>query len=84
MADSENVVRRVLPHDSGAERGIIGSMMMSPDAISQAAGTLLKEDFYNTQYGLLFEAMVQLNNKGREVDYTLFLDSSTLKEDKAS
>ncbi len=68
MADSENVVRRVLPHDSGAERGIIGSMMMSPDAISQAAGTLLKEDFYNTQYGLLFEAMVQLNNKGREVD----------------
>jgi len=68
LADSENVVRRVLPHDSGAERGIIGSMMMSPDAISQAAGTLLKEDFYNTQYGLLFEAMVQLNNKGREVD----------------
>ncbi len=68
MAESENIVRRVLPHDSGAERGIIGSMLMAPDAVSQASGLLLKEDFYNTQYGLLFEAMVQLHNEGREID----------------
>ena len=68
MADNESSIKRILPHDNDAERGIIGSMMMDPDAISDVSGFLVKEDFYNIQYGLLFDAMCRIFNEGKQVD----------------
>ena len=68
MADNESSIKRILPHDNDAERGIIGSMMMDPDAISDVSGFLVKEDFYNIQYGLLFDAMCSIFNEGKQVD----------------
>ena len=68
MADNESSIKRILPHDNDAERGLIGSMMMDPDAISDVSGFLVKEDFYNIQYGLLFDAMCSIFNEGKQVD----------------
>ena len=64
----ENVVKRIPPHDLSAERSVIGSMMMDRDAISEVSAILLKEDFYNTQYGIIYDAMVDLYNEGKPVD----------------
>ena len=66
--DSENVVRRIPPHDNAAERNIIGSMLMDADAISDVSGILRKEDFYNAEYGILFEAICDLHRQGKAVD----------------
>ena len=67
MAD-DNTVKRIPPHDNNAERSVIGSMMLDRDAISEVSAIITKEDFYNTQYGLLFDAMVDLYNEGKPVD----------------
>ena len=67
MAD-ENIIKRIPPHDTNAERSVIGSMLMDRDAISEVSAILIKEDFYNTQYGLIFDAMVDLYNEGKPVD----------------
>ena len=67
MAD-ENIIKRIPPHDINAERSVIGSMLMDRDAISEVSAILIKEDFYNTQYGLIFDAMVDLYNEGKPVD----------------
>ena len=64
----ENVVKRIPPHDNNAERSVVGSMLMDRDAISEVSAILTKEDFYNAQFGLLFEAMVDLYNEGKPVD----------------
>ncbi|MBP3233441.1 MAG: replicative DNA helicase [Eubacterium sp.] len=64
----ENTIRRIPPHDINAERSVIGSMLMDRDAISEVSAILIKEDFYNTQYGIIYDAMVDLYNEGKPVD----------------
>ena len=68
MAETEGIVKRIPPHHSVAERSIIGSMLMDPDAVSDVSGILIKEDFYNPQYGILFEAICGLHEEGKAVD----------------
>ncbi|MBR6627153.1 MAG: replicative DNA helicase [Lachnospiraceae bacterium] len=64
----ENVLKRVLPHSIEAEQSVIGSMIMDRDAITAAYELISGEDFYNKQYAVLFDTMVELNNEGQPVD----------------
>ena len=64
----EAVIKRILPHSIEAEQSVIGSMIMDKDAIVTASEILISEDFYQNQYGVLFDAMVELFNEGKPVD----------------
>ncbi len=64
----ENVLKRILPHSVEAEQSVIGSMIMDREAIIVASELITGDDFYNKQYGILFEAMVELNEEGSPVD----------------
>ncbi len=68
LNETDNSIRRILPHDNVAERSVIASMLMDPDAISDVSGILIKEDFYNSEYGILFEAICSLHDEGKSVD----------------
>lgn len=74
----EIAIKRILPHSVEAEQAVIGSMIMDRDAITVAAEIVMGEDFYNRQYGILFETMVELNDKGCPVDLVTLQDK--LKE----
>ena len=74
----ENVLKRILPHSVEAEQSVIGSMIMDREAIVVASELITGEDFYNKQYGVLFETMVELNDKGYPVDIVTLQDK--LKE----
>ncbi|MBR0382343.1 MAG: replicative DNA helicase [Eubacterium sp.] len=63
-----NFIKRIQPHNEEAERSVLGSMLMDRDAITEAEGLLVKEDFYHRQYGILFEAMLELYREGKQVD----------------
>ena len=52
--------RKKLPYNLDAEKSVIGSMLMDRDAIVEASDMLTKEDFYNGQYVILFENMLEL------------------------
>ncbi len=64
----EAVLKRVLPHSLEAEQSVIGSMLMDREAIVVASEIISGDDFYNKQYGVLFESMVELNDQGSPVD----------------
>jgi len=64
----ETVLKRVLPHSVEAEQSVIGSMIMDREAIVVASEIITEEDFYNKQYGILFETMIELNDEGKPVD----------------
>nr|WP_318684568.1 replicative DNA helicase [uncultured Acetatifactor sp.] len=64
----ENVLKRILPHSTEAEQSVIGSMIIDREAIVVASEIISGEDFYNRQYGVLFEAMEELNEEGSPVD----------------
>ena len=64
----ETPIKRVMPSSLEAEQSVIGSMIMDKNAILTAAELLTKEDFYYSQYGILFEAITSLYNAGQAVD----------------
>jgi replicative DNA helicase len=64
----EAVLKRVLPHSIEAEQSVIGSMLMDKEAITVASEQISGDDFYGKQYGILFDAMVELNDEGKPVD----------------
>ncbi len=64
----EAVLKRVLPHSLEAEQSVIGSMLMDREAIVVASELIYGEDFYNKQYGVVFDTMVELNDQGSPVD----------------
>lgn len=64
----EALIKRILPHSVEAEQSVIGSMLMGREAISVASEMLGSDDFYQHQYGVIFDAMVELFNEGKPVD----------------
>lgn len=64
----EALIKRVLPHSIEAEQSVIGSMLLDRDAILVASEILTSEDFYQKQYGVIFDTMVELCNEGKPVD----------------
>ena len=64
----EALLKRVLPHSIEAEQSVIGSMLMDKEAIIAASEIVTADDFYQHQYGVMFEAMVELFNEGKPVD----------------
>ena len=73
-AMDENVIKRIPPHSLEAEQSVIGSMIMDREAIVVASELVSEEDFYNRQYGTLFQTMVELNNEGKPVDLVTLQD----------
>ncbi len=79
MAELEEaILKRVLPHSIEAEQSVIGSMVMDAEAITVASEIITGDDFYNKQYGVVFETMVELHNSGKPVDIVTLQNS--LKE----
>ena len=62
------VLKRIMPHSVEAEQSVIGAMIMDRDAIVAASEIITEDDFYNKQYGILFETMIELNDEGKPVD----------------
>ena len=60
----EALIKRVLPHSVEAEQSVIGSMLMDREAIIAASEIITGADFYQHQYGVMFESMVELFNIG--------------------
>ena len=46
---------RVPPHNLEAEESVLGSMMLSPDAIASAIELVRSEDFYRSAHQRIFE-----------------------------
>ncbi|MDF2887391.1 MAG: replicative helicase [Lacrimispora sp.] len=64
----EALIKRILPHSIEAEQSVIGSMLMDRDAIIAASEIVTAGEFYQHQYGVMFEAMLELFNENLPVD----------------
>ncbi len=70
MPSEENIIKRIPPHSSEAERSVIGAMLYDDtnEAVYAATEILTRKDFYEERYGLLFEAIVELFNEQKPAD----------------
>lgn len=74
----EAFIKKILPHSQEAEQSVIGSMIMDSEAILTASEVLTADDFYEKRYGILFEAITELNAEAKPVDLVTLRDK--LKE----
>lgn len=61
---------RVLPHDLGAEKSVIGSMFLSKYALQKCIENLQESMFYLDANGKIFSAIVSLSEQGSPIDIT--------------
>mgnify|MGYP002511329883 CR=1 FL=1 len=64
----EAVIKRIMPHSTEAERAVIGAILMNKEAAVTTSEMITGEDFYQTAYGIVFDAMVELFHIGRPID----------------
>ena len=76
----EALIKRVLPHNDEAERAVIGSMVMDADAVVTASEMITGDDFYQRKYGILFDTMVEMNNKNIPVDLITLQEALKTKD----
>lgn len=64
----EAVIKRIMPHSTEAERAVIGAILMNKDAAMTTSEIITGKDFYQTAYGIVYDAMIELFHMGRPID----------------
>jgi replicative DNA helicase len=59
---------RVPPHNLEAEESVLGSMMLSPEAIAAVVEVVKAGDFYRPAHRRIFEAVIGIYARGEPVD----------------
>jgi len=59
---------RTPPQDNDAEQSVLGSMLLSKDAIADVIEVVRAHDFYKPAHETIFDAMVDLYGRGEPVD----------------
>lgn len=70
----ESVIRKIQPNSVESEQAVLASMLMNREAVVNVADMLTKEDFYQAQYGVIFEAMVELYHEGTAIDLITLME----------
>ena len=73
MSDFEAPARSI-PASVEAERAVLGSLMIDPDAIIKVANFLRPEDFFRERHAWLYEAMYALNERREPLDFVTLVD----------
>ncbi|MBI2377046.1 MAG: replicative DNA helicase [Deltaproteobacteria bacterium] len=62
------IAGRTPPQDIEAERAVLGSILLSNEAVYSAMEILRTEDFYRPAHALIYRAMLDLTSRGEPVD----------------
>ena len=62
------MIQRIPPNNIEAEQSVLGAMLLDKEAISTATEFISGEDFYREAHKEIFEAIVDIYNKGEPVD----------------
>jgi replicative DNA helicase len=67
-------VEKLLPQNIEAECGVLGSIIIDPEAINQVADFLHAEDFYRDAHRTIFEAVLHLYEQHEPADFITICD----------
>lgn len=68
------IVEKLLPQNIEAESGVLGSIIIDPEAIVQVADFLHAEDFYRDAHRTIFEVIVDLYEQHEPADFITICD----------
>jgi replicative DNA helicase len=67
-------VEKLLPQNIEAECGVLGSIIIDPDAIVQVSDFLQAEDFYRDAHRMIYEVIIHLYQNGEPADFITICD----------
>src|SRR5690349_18059020 len=67
-------VEKLLPQNVEAEAGVLGSLLIDPEAVVQVADFLRSEDFYREAHRTIFQAVLDLYETGGPADLITLTD----------
>ncbi len=67
-ASASPAYERVPPHNLEAEESVLGSMLLSKDAIAEVLELLHEDDFYRPAHRTVFRSVLELYSHGEAVD----------------
>ena len=68
------LLQRIPPHNIEAEQSVLGSMLIDIESVSEASGTLSGQDFYSEAHKEIFEAMLDIHERGEPVDLVTLVE----------
>ncbi len=74
---------RLPPQDLGAEQSVLGSMLLSKDAIAESLELCKATDFYRPAHESIFDAVLDLFGRGEPADAITVADELTKRGDLA-
>ncbi len=66
-----------MPHNVDAERAVLGSMLLDNEIIPEVMEFVKASEFYAPAHQEIFEAVVEIHDRGQPVDLTLLADELT-------
>ena len=73
-------IERLPPHNTDAEQGLLGSLLIDRDAIIRVAAFLKPEDFYHHANGTIYRAVFDLYNRREPTDFITLSDELGRRE----
>ena len=67
-------VEKLLPQNVEAEAGVLGSLLIDPEAVVQVAEFLRPDDFYRDAHRTIFQAVLELYESGEPADLITLTD----------
>ncbi len=68
------VTEKLLPQNVEAEAGVLGSLLIDPDAMAQIADFLRPEDFYREAHRVIYQAISDLYETSTPADLITLTD----------
>jgi replicative DNA helicase len=74
IADREAMTERMPPHAIDAEMAVLGSMLIDKEAVTKCMELMDETAFYRTAHVRIFQAAMNLDSHGTEIDYLTITD----------
>jgi len=75
-----DMTHRLPPHNSDAERGLLGGILRDPETIEDALQFVAAESFYFDAHGQIFRAMIELAAERKPIDMVLLCERLKLNK----
>lgn len=75
----DNIVSQQVPHDAEAEKAVLGAIFIDPEAIADASAVVTPDDFYEHANRIIYQAMLDLSDRGDAIDPLTLQDELTKK-----
>ena len=75
------LVDRDRPANVDAERAVLGSILLKPDACDDIALLVRPDDFSDESFQILYQHLLELHDSGKRIDVTIVLERLRTKGD---